>query len=163
MIKKIQNSSGYTLIEVLIALLVLSIGLLGVGGLQTKSQQFSRGAYLNTQATFFSHDILERARANPKGTRSKSYDQPNELKHDHCYTLSGCNPKEMAENDMYEWQNEVASTLPGGKSIICIDSTPDDGEPSAPACDGSGLIYTAKVWWTIMDGSINRVVITTAL
>ena len=153
-----MKNQGYTLIEVLIALVVLSIGLLGVKGIQTKTQQFNRQAYFNTQATLFAHDILERARANPKGMNSSFYNNPSDEQHTNCYSLSGCSPQEMAENDMFEWKQVVTKTLPGGGAIICIDSTPDDAD-----CDGTGLIYAAKVWWSSMDGSERRVVITTAL
>lgn len=161
--KSINHNHGSSLIEVLIALVILSVGLLGVGSLQTKTQQFSRSAYFNTQATIFTHDILERARANPKGMFSDFYDSPNVVEHSNCYNLTGCSPQEIAENDMYEWQADVAKTLPGGDSVICKDSTPDDGEPSSPGCDGVGLIYAAKVWWSTADSSTQRVVITTAL
>jgi len=160
---KNNKNAGYTLIEVLIALVILSIGLLGVKGLQTKTQQFSRGAYFNTQATVFSHDILERARANPTGMSSGFYNKPSDTEHTSCYTQTGCTPKEMAENDMHEWNGEVKKMLPGGAAYICIDSTPNDGTPTSPACDGTGLIYTAKVWWRLMDNSYQRVVLTTAL
>lgn len=161
--KHIKSSNGYTLVETLVALIILTIGVLGAGSLQSKTQQFSRGAYLNTQATVFAHDILERARANPKGVVSEFYNIPNISEHSECYTLPGCSPQEMSENDMFEWQAEVANTLPGGDSVICLDSTPDDGSPSSPACDGAGLIYAAKVWWSLMDSSTQRVVISTAL
>jgi len=158
-----NKNQGYTLIEVLIAVIILSIGLLGIKGIQTKTQQFNREAYFNTQATFFTHDILERARANPKGLNAGFYNNPSNTEHSTCYSVSGCSTQEMAENDMYEWKQVISNTLPGGNAHICIDSTPDDGEPDAPECDGEGLIYAAKVWWSLMDGTNQRVVITSAL
>lgn len=160
---KIQKSNGYTLLEVLIALIVLSVGLLGTAGLQTQTQKFSREAYINTQATVFAHDILERARANPQGVASGFYNLPNSLIHDSCYSLAGCSTKEMAENDMFEWHTAMKKAIPGGRAIICIDSTPDDGIASSPACDGAGLIYAAKVWWASTDSTTERIVITTSL
>lgn len=159
----INKNNGFSLIEVLIALVVLSIGLLGVASLQTKSQQFNRGAYLHTQATVFAHDILERARANPQGNASSSYNKPNNQEHTTCYSSPGCSPQEIAENDMFEWSESIKSSLPGGKSIICIDSSHDDGTPAAPACDGAGVVYAAKVWWIKPDSSYQRVEITTGL
>lgn len=157
-----KKNKGFTLIEVLIALVVLSIGLLGVAGLQAKSQQFSRNAYLNTQATVIAHDILERVRANPAGLKSGSYNNPAATKQAGCFTLAGCNSDQMAENDMFEWADDVANKLPNGKSVICIDSTQDDGTADAPACDGVGSIYAVKVWWDNMDGTSQRVVTSAA-
>ncbi len=159
----LHKNKGFTLIEILVALLILTIGLLGIGGLQTKAQQYGRYSYLSTQATVFGHDILERARANPKGLLSGFYNKPNNQQHASCYSLTGCSVQEMAENDMYEWHTKITSTLPGGGSVICLDSTPNDGTPAETACDGLGLIYAAKVWWKLPDGTDQRVVITTAL
>ncbi|HLE93281.1 MAG TPA: type IV pilus modification protein PilV, partial [Sulfuricaulis sp.] len=55
---------GFSLIEVLVALLVLSIGLLGLAALQTTSLQYNTGSYFRTQATFLAYDIIDRMRAN---------------------------------------------------------------------------------------------------
>ena len=155
------RAAGFTLIEVMIAVIVLSIGLLGVAGLQTVSQKYSRSAYLNTQATVLAHDMLERMRANPQGLlMQKVYDNPAATAHSNCFTLSGCSVTEMAENDMYEWADEVSQTLPGGKVAVCIDSTPDDGEPDDIACDGKGNQYAIKTWWLDINTEIHRVVTT---
>lgn len=46
------------------------------------------------------------------------------------------------------WRAQVAATLPGGTGVICLDSTPDDGDSQAtPGCDGVGVLYVVKVWW----------------
>jgi len=158
-----SKSVGFTLIEVLVSIIVLSIGLLGAAGLQVKSQQYSRSAYLNTQATVLAHDMLERMRANPQGLLlEKAYDNPDSTEHASCFTVSGCSVAKMAQNDMYEWATEVAEKLPSGKVEVCIDSTADDGEPADTACDGTGKQYALKVWWTNLDAETQRVVTTVA-
>lgn len=157
-----KSTAGFTLIEVLIALVVLSIGLLGVATLQAKSQQFSRNAYLNTQATVIAHDMLERMRANPAGLKSSFYNNPATTEHSDCFTTTGCSSQQMAENDMFEWSDHISKKLPNGKAVICIDSTQDDGGEDAPACDGVGSIYAVKVWWDNMKGTSQRVVTTVA-
>ncbi|KAG1682878.1 hypothetical protein GQR58_010672 [Nymphon striatum] len=130
-----------------------------------KAQNYSQDAYFRTQATVIAHDILERIRANPEGQQAGIYHLPSAIKHSSCYSESGCGVEEMSENDMYEWagnpvgdnSNSVARLLPGGSAIICIDSTPNDGEASAPACDGSGSVYAAKVWWNHQGDETYRV------
>lgn len=162
--KAIKNkNAGFSLLEVLIAVLILSFGLLGAAGLQNKTQQFSRSAYFNTQSTVFAHDIFERARANPSGLAAGYYNNPSAQEKTSCYSLTGCSTSEMAKNDMYEWSATVGKTLPGGKAVICIDSSADDGTPAEPACDGLGSVSAAKVWWSKLDGTTQRVVITSAL
>lgn len=157
----VQRNKGFTLIEVLIALIVLSIGLLGAAGLQAKSQQYSRSAYFNTQSTVLAHDLLERMRANPQGLIvEKVYNNPTATKHDSCFTLSGCSVTDMAQNDMYEWRQDALRKLPSGTGVVCIDSTPDDGEPSDVACDNTGTQYVVKVWWKNKDAQMARVVTT---
>lgn len=163
-----SGHQGFTMIEVLVALVVLSIGILGITALQVNAQKFSLDAYFRTQATVIAHDILERIRANPIAQQARSYHLPSAVKHSSCYSESGCGVDEMAENDMYEWagnpvgtnSNSVARLLPGGSAVICIDSTPNDGEVSAPACDGSGNVYAAKVWWNQQNEEMHRVVTT---
>ncbi len=55
---------GFSLLEVLIAMLILSIGLLGIAGLQIKGQQYNHVSYLRTQAIFLAYDIMDRMRVN---------------------------------------------------------------------------------------------------
>lgn len=153
-----DKCTGFTLIEVLVTLVVLSIGLLGVAALQAKSQQFSRNAYMHTQATVLAHDMLERMRANPAGLNAGFYDLPAAAEEGNCFSLTGCSLQEMAQNDMYEWSSAVANGLSAGTSVVCIDSSYDDGTSTAPACDGSGSTYVVKVWWNNINAESQRVV-----
>ena len=59
---------GFSLIEVLVALFVLSIGLLGLAALQTTGLRFSHQSYERTQATLQAYDIIDRMRTNKSGT-----------------------------------------------------------------------------------------------
>ena len=61
---KIKYLNGFTLLEVMIALLILSIGLLGLAALQATSLKINHGALLRTQATFLTYDMMDRLRAN---------------------------------------------------------------------------------------------------
>ena len=65
------RSQGFTLIEVLIAIIVLSIGLLGLAGLQLTSLRNSNSAYTRSQAVILSYDIVDRIRANRVGFTSE--------------------------------------------------------------------------------------------
>ena len=63
-VKQNKLSTGFTLLEILIAMLIISIGLLGVATLQIRGQQFNQVSYFRTQATFLAYDLMDRIRIN---------------------------------------------------------------------------------------------------
>ena len=65
-----NKNAGFTLIEVLIAMLVLAVGLLGLAGLQATSLRNNQSAYNRSQATQLAYDIADRMRANSAGIAS---------------------------------------------------------------------------------------------
>lgn len=65
---------GATLLEVMIALMIFSIGMLGLSALQVTGLRETGNAEKRTQATLLANDMIERMRANPKGVSDGSYD-----------------------------------------------------------------------------------------
>jgi len=119
-----RTSAGFTLIEVLIALLVLSIGLLGLAFLQGQGVKFNTDAYNRSQATLLAYDIMERMRANRDAVGQDHYDTSTQSKATaakdrdcsgssacNCYTRV-CNTANMARFDLAEWYALQAATLP---------------------------------------------------
>jgi type IV pilus assembly protein PilV len=53
----------------------------------------------------------------------------------------------MAQNDVFEWNAAISRSLASGQGVVCIDNTPNDGEPTAPECDAAGSLYAVKLWW----------------
>lgn len=101
---------GISLLESLIALLVLSIGLLGVLGLQTQSLVHNRAAYFETQATNMAQDMLDRIRAN------------REQAADYALALGGeIDGSGLPTTDQTEWVADVGTLLPGGTGGIEVD------------------------------------------
>jgi type IV pilus assembly protein PilV len=144
---QLHQSAGLTLVEILVAVVVLSIGLLGLAGLQAAALRNNHSAYLRSQATVFGYDMADRMRANPIAISNGNYDSPAATAVSACLNAAGCTPAQMATHDMSEWSIALANTLPGGTGVVCIDATPDDGTQGAPACDGTGSVYAVKVWW----------------
>ena len=128
-----QKQQGFTLLEVLIALLVLSIGLLGLAALQTTSLRSNQMASMRTTATQLAYDISDRLRANPAGVAAGEY-----------VLAGGSTPTgtSVAAVDLIAWNLGVVA-LPGGRSSI----TQCDGT-SVPPCDG--LTHVITVQWDEM-------------
>lgn len=125
------QNHGFSLVEVLVALLVLSIGLLGLAALQTTSLQYNTGSYFRTQATFMAYDIIDRMRANLSAVANSDgngYDQPasaNVTASTNCDTTS-CTSAQLALYDVKKWYDRAVATLPEAANFpptIQIDSS----------------------------------------
>jgi type IV pilus assembly protein PilV len=112
-----RSQRGTTLIETLVALVVLSIGLLGIAALQMTSLRNNRGAHLRSQAATLAYDIVDRMRAN----RSNAID-PGVLPY---VVALGSAPTgaTVAALDLQSWKATLALTLPGGDGSI-VQPTP---------------------------------------
>ena len=141
------SQAGFSLIEALIAILVVAISVLAMGGLQLSSLRSTGSSMFRTIATQQAYDIADRARANMPAYRSGAYVGAG-VSHAACFSLAGCTPQEQAEMDLYLWNQANASVLPGGQGVVCVDSTPNDGTPGTPDCDGvAGANLAIKIWW----------------
>jgi len=143
------TQGGFTLIEILVAFLILSVGLIGLAGLQLTGVKNTREAYHRTQATVLAADIMDRMRANLEQAEGAGYNGvvSGEVQAI-CFTSEGCNAAEMAENDITEWRTAVADTLPAGDAIVCLDASPFDGDSSAAdECSDGGDLSVVKIWW----------------
>ena len=96
---------GFTLVEALVALVVLSIGLLGVAALQFTSLKANHGSATRTQAVYLAYDIIDRMRTNPMAVSGGEY----QLGFDD--TPSGTT---IAKKDLISWRQNVTTALPGG-------------------------------------------------
>ncbi len=115
------KNAGFTLIEVLIAMLVLEVGLLGLAGLQVTSLRNNQSAYSRSQATQLSYDLADRMRANSTGKAVYIAILPSSATAKaNCLTTAGCSSTEMAENDLYEWNLTVTTILPSGIATITV-------------------------------------------
>lgn len=144
---KHNRQQGTTLIEVLVSLLILSFGMMGMAGLQNVSLRANQLAYFRTQATTFTLDVVERMRANLTGVDSGNYNNVAGADTAACFTVAGCTSAQMAGQDIFDWSAGITAALPLGDSVVCLDSTPNDGTTGAKACDNTGVMYAIKIWW----------------
>lgn len=124
-----RKQNGLGMIEILVAVLILAIGLLGMASLQVNSLKMTSDSQNRSQAVLLANDIIERARANRENLASyvvaaKSVSCDNTFKLD--------TSKAVAVNDVAAWQNELACLLPSGQGSV----------------SQSGNIITVTVSWT---------------
>ena len=122
-----RTNRGFTLLEILVALLVLSIGLLGLAGLQTFSLRNNHSAFLRSQAVVLAYDALDRMRSNRDqamlGTGSAYNSTYSQAAGSYSATdcSSNCTSSALATYDLAAWKAEV-ERLPAGAARISIDS-----------------------------------------
>ena len=158
-------NAGFTLLEVLVAVLVLSFGLLGIAGLLLSTMQNNTIAAQRTTATFLVQDITDRINQNLNATKtldrsgaSRTPDYLNSVgTNNNCYgpapTGQCANPSAVAEKDLYIWNALIKNSLPGGEGVVCRDSTPDDGTKFSDAqCDNLDTSpWVVKIFWTVRE------------
>jgi type IV pilus assembly protein PilV len=116
------KNRGFTLLEVMVALLILSIGLLGLAAMQLTGMRYNTDAYARTQATIFAYDIIDRIRANPVGRINGNYNVANTAAANatiaayNACSAAGCNcdgaactSANLALNDLGKWYNAQAT------------------------------------------------------
>jgi type IV pilus assembly protein PilV len=167
------TSSGFSLIEVLVSVVVLSFGLLGMAGMQAASLKSNREARLQSSAVVLARELAEMIRGNklagiqPVATNPYfgSFTSPlTATTASYCLSVgatacTGGTPLAIAtaigNAQMTEWLARVDAELPGARVDICADSAPFDasGLPQW-ACTGTGGVVVLKIGWT--RGSTNR-------
>lgn len=117
--------SGFTLIEALIALLVLTIGLLGAAGMLLTSVRNSNNSYLRSQASFIADSLVERMRANPMAIWGGHYNGALNGTTPAAPTCaaSGCTPAQVAAYDRAAIARMVAQHLPIGSGNVTCQTT----------------------------------------
>lgn len=113
------DQAGYSLIEVLIAVLVLSVGVLGIAGLQLLSLQNNTSSMYRTQAVQAAYDIIDRARANRDTGYGIAVDADSPQGPD-CVARS-CSRTEMRDYDLAAWRAVLAEQLPAGTGGVSVN------------------------------------------
>jgi type IV pilus assembly protein PilV len=121
---------GFTLIEAMVALIVLSVGLLGIAAMYVETLRANRTSLYRTQAVTLASDIADRMRANRVPANAYA-----------CGALA-CDPSAggnaIADADLAEWMNTIAARLPGGTAGIAF-TAPGANTPAA---------YVVTISWT---------------
>lgn len=164
-------SRGFSMIELLVAVLVMGIGVLGVTGLQVVSLQNNRAALMQADATQLAYNMLDRIRANPAGTpRGQAY---NGLALDsdppaggNC-VVNNCSAAQMVNFDQALWKCQLGKFNTHDECLRLRSNAllpADTLQPGLPDGDGAievtgaGLIQV-RVQWQGLDGNLRTVLV----
>jgi len=111
------------MIEVLITLVILSIGLLGLAALQANSMASNHNSYLRSQAIQLAYDMGDRMRANIVGVNAGNYNAIAGIAVDPACITAGCTPAQMATYDTFEWNTLLSQRLPSGRGTVTGNGT----------------------------------------
>jgi type IV pilus assembly protein PilV len=116
-----RRQSGFTLIEVLVTLVLVSVGLLGIAALQLTTLQGNQESYVRSQASVLAGDMLDRIRANPVAFRNGDYTFD--------YNGQPADTTTRVGYDVSKWQTTIDTLLPGGAVAAAgkIELTPPAG------------------------------------
>jgi len=132
-INGIRGGRGFSLIEVLIALIILSVGMLGIAGLYVQSMQAGRTSMFRHNAVTIAGDIADRIRANPAA--GTAYAAAAGADNSCVNGGINCSPAQMAAHDISLWQEQADDSLPNGTVTVT-----HDGDLVLPS-------YEIKVGW----------------
>jgi type IV pilus assembly protein PilV len=126
-----KHAAGFTIVEVLVSLVVLSIGLLGIAKLVLFSAHANDSAYLRSQATELAYEILDSMRANPTAAAAGNYNTTLAAAASNpgfsCAAAACANAANVALYDVYQWKLRLAASsggaLPSGQGSVALSAT----------------------------------------
>jgi type IV pilus assembly protein PilV len=126
------RTAGFTIVEVLVSLVILSIGLLGIAKLVLYSAHSNDSAYLRSQATQLAYEILDNMRANPTAVAAGNYSTTLGAAASNpgfsCLNTNCPIASNLALYDIYVWKSRLAAgptggALPSGRGSVTLTST----------------------------------------
>lgn len=169
--RNVPRAAGFTLLEVMIAVFVLSVGLLGLALLQTTGLRLNTDSYSRTQATYAAYDIIDRMRASVKGLSSNAdvtaalanYEVPSTAaaatavsNYESCKastcncSSSACNAAQLATFDLGQWYNQQDRLVPGakdaGRGLIDVNNNLVTITMSWMEQDDEGAVKKQQAW-----------------
>ncbi len=160
-----KQQKGFSLIEVLVATVIMAIGILGIAGLQVISLQQNRSSLMRSEALQLGNDIIDRMRANSAETYAPvEYSDAPPAAAKNC-TANLCTAAEMADYDIALWKCMVNKTDAGGDTYsICTtlsatlgkSASLPDGEAEIQVASG---VQTVRIRW-VDDGSGTKATVT---
>ncbi len=119
----VQEHAGFSLIEVLVTLLILSVGLLGLAGMIGQSLKFNQGGYTRSQSTFLAYDIIDAMRADAANAADYAVVYDDSV---HVCVVNPDAADNLVDSTLGCWHERIAAELPGGTATIVNDPDGDN-------------------------------------
>ncbi|WP_157735921.1 type IV pilus modification protein PilV [Granulosicoccus antarcticus] len=152
------HQRGVGLLEILIAVVIMSVGFLAAARMQVEGMRFSQSAYFQSQAYFMASDMIDRMRSNIPGVEQGFYDGKTtsaDADDPGCNT-NRCNPRGLSLQDIHDWSSSLHS-LQGASSFIPAlpgtDTTPASG--TIQKMD-DGVYAVVMNWSEVIQGENNQ-------
>lgn len=150
-----RRQQGIGLIEILVAVLLISVGFLAAARMQVEGMRFSQSAYYQSQAYFLASDMIDRMRSNVRGVADGNYtDQETDSNAENPQCgVNSCQAQAIARQDLYDWS---ANLHPMGNSSGFVAALP--GTTNKPASGlieeiGDGVYAVIMSWNEVIGGS----------
>ena len=139
MSRTVHKNRGFSLIEMMVAMVVLSIGMLGIANLFVVTLQANSSATSRQLANNLLGDIADRIRSNRTAIAAYGAAGANNNCAGSALGTVTCSPAQMAADDVYRWNQQIASTWPGGNASGAIAVT--------VGAAGTPSTYTITITW----------------
>lgn len=110
-----MKKNGFSLVEVLVAMVVLSVGLLGLAGMMASTVRNNHSAYHRSQATWLAYDMIDRIRANREAAL-----QPSNNYNIAVGTATSSSTDIVVADDVNGWKGRLAAALPAGDGSVAV-------------------------------------------
>lgn len=108
-----HRQRGVSIVEALVALVVISVGMLGIAGLYLSSLQAGRSAKLRTQAVNLAASIADRIRANREAGANYDTATYGGAPAVQSCNAAACTSAKLAQDDLAIWIADLKASLPG--------------------------------------------------
>lgn len=143
-----RRQRGISIVESLVALVVIAVGMLGIAGLYLTSLQSSRSAKLRAQAVQLAGSIADRIRSNRNGATAYATARYGAGPAEHDCEADRCTPAEIAEDDLAVWLADIRESLPGADRVTGTVVVTDRARPQTDN-------YVISVTWREANADID--------
>jgi len=144
-----RSQKGVGIIEVLIAVIIISLGFLASAQMQVQGMRFNQSAYLKSQANMMLKDISDRMRGNRTGVLNGNYTSKttaNTYTMPACVTNNlACSPADLAQRDLTDWSANLHAPTGVSNFVPLLPGTATNVAQGSITKDGD--VYDISVQW----------------